>query len=68
MLNRRSLLKSISSIPFLGHMLGGSMPVPLTGGFSVVTAKRSNFEDLGLRTFINVAGTYTAKKERHTIM
>ncbi len=60
MSSRRKALKTISAIPLVG-MLGPSM---LTAAVrEEVVAKpmsRDFFKELGLRTFINAAGTYTA--------
>ncbi|MBS1826359.1 MAG: aminotransferase class V-fold PLP-dependent enzyme [Acidobacteria bacterium] len=47
--NRRKFLKSIPAVSALGAMPAGAK----------VVAKRDYFKDLGLRTFINAAGTYT---------
>ncbi|MEQ9438069.1 MAG: selenocysteine synthase, partial [Cyclobacteriaceae bacterium] len=63
MLDRRQLLKRLSSLPLVGGLLGGTT---LTAAASVtVTAAatapyRDYFAELGVRTFINAAGTYTA--------
>lgn len=58
MLNRRQLIKSLSSLPLIGGVLGA-------GALTAAPAPRSApgrdyFKELGLRTFINAAGTYTA--------
>lgn len=47
--NRRKFLKTIPAVSALGAMPAGAK----------VVAKRDYFKDLGLRTFINAAGTYT---------
>lgn len=59
MLSRRKLLKQISSVPLLGSMIGGTA---LTASASPVSelARRDYFKELGVRTFINAAGTYTS--------
>jgi hypothetical protein len=61
MLNRRELLRRLSSFPVIGGIVGSVAP------FSVLAApaqktppKRDVFKELGVRTFINAAGTYTA--------
>jgi L-seryl-tRNA(Ser) seleniumtransferase len=58
MLNRRQLIKNLSSLPLLGGVLGANVltaaPAPHR------TAGRDYFKELGVRTFINAAGTYTA--------
>ncbi|HYG18592.1 MAG TPA: selenocysteine synthase, partial [Ohtaekwangia sp.] len=57
MLNRRSLIKKISTLPLLGGVLGSSLPITSAhaGGFP----KRDLFKELGVRTFVNAAGTLT---------
>lgn len=59
MLSRRKLIKRISSLPLLGGLIGGGIPFS-TIEAAPVAAKRNLIEELGLRTFINAAGTYTA--------
>ena len=56
MLSRRKLLHLLPSLPFFGAASAASAtaPAPLTAPF------RDYFTELGLRTFINAAGTYTA--------
>lgn len=58
MLNRRQLIKSISSLPLLSGVFGaGLLSKP---ALETTKAGRDYFKELGLRTFINAAGTYTA--------
>ena len=59
MLSRRKLLKNISSVPLLGGLVGGAS---LTANAEVVatTLRHDYFKELGVRTFINAAGTYTS--------
>jgi len=57
MVTRRALLKNLASLPLVGGLfstglLAGS-PVPSQG------IRRDYFKELGVRTFINAAGTYT---------
>ena len=59
MINRRQLLKRLPSIPFLGAIIG-------TGALTIQEAAAKNpagfrdfYKELGLRSFINAAGTYT---------
>ncbi len=54
MTNRRNFLQAVSSIPFLGGILNSSAiaAAPARGG-------RDFFKELGVRPFINAAGTYT---------
>ena len=58
-MKRREVIKSLSVIPVSGAVLG-STAVLGTGIFSCSTPKRDIFKELGIRTFINAAGTYTA--------
>ncbi len=60
MLNRRKLIKSVYSLPFLGSLLGSGFPLVKAQASPVVAAKRDIIQELGLRTFINAAGTYTS--------
>jgi uncharacterized pyridoxal phosphate-dependent enzyme len=58
MINRRDLIKHLSTFPLLGGFLGESSLEP-----AALVAKgpaRNLAKELGIRTFINAAGTYTA--------
>lgn len=62
MINRRKLLKSITALPFVGSFVGiqelsAQTFVTKTVGTAL---ERDFFKELGLRTFINAAGTYTS--------
>jgi L-seryl-tRNA(Ser) seleniumtransferase len=57
MLSRRKLIKRLSSIPLLGGVLGSGIPLQSA---TVAGLYRDYFKELGVRTFINAAGTYTA--------
>ena len=62
MINRRKLLKSITALPFVGSFVGiqelsAQTSVTKTAGTAL---ERDFFKELGLRTFINAAGTYTS--------
>ena len=59
MLNRRSLLKHLSAMPLLGGLFGGALPVA-SALAAPVLAPRNLVKELGIRTFVNAAGTYTA--------
>jgi L-seryl-tRNA(Ser) seleniumtransferase len=62
MINRRKLLKSITALPFVGSFVGIQV-LSAQNSFTktVGTAlERDFFKELGLRTFINAAGTYTS--------
>jgi uncharacterized pyridoxal phosphate-dependent enzyme len=62
-MKRRQLLKRMSALPLMGGLLGtgvfaqsGKEPQPK----AQLTSGRDYYKELGLRTFINAAGTYTA--------
>jgi L-seryl-tRNA(Ser) seleniumtransferase len=59
MLNRRELIKSISTLPLLGGLVGTNELLKSVGK-SEEPSRRDYFKELGVRTFINAAGTYTA--------
>lgn len=60
MLSRRSLLKHFSSIPLISGFVGGNLLTSLSKSPSVPPIAGDLFKELGLRTFINAAGTYTS--------
>jgi L-seryl-tRNA(Ser) seleniumtransferase len=58
MWSRRRFLESISSLPIVGGLVGAG-----TAATAVVSAAKGNrdyLRELGVRPFINAAGTYTA--------
>lgn len=57
MTKRRNLLKGLVTLPLLGTLPGQSV---LAGSLAGATFERDYFKELGLRTFINAAGTYTS--------
>lgn len=57
-MKRRNLLKGISLLPFAGSAIGTISPSSFAE--AAPAAKRDVLAELGLRTFINAAGTYTA--------
>lgn len=57
-MKRRNLIKSLSLLPFAGGALGSV--IPSASAIAAGRAKRDVFAELGLRTFINAAGTYTS--------
>lgn len=61
-MKRRDVIKNLTIVPVSGVLLGSSIPLgsALTLCASPSAAKRDIFNELGLRTFINAAGTYTA--------
>jgi D-glucosaminate-6-phosphate ammonia-lyase len=56
MWNRRRFLEMISGMPLIGGVIGAGVSPALTA----LAAKRDYFRELGVRPFINAAGTYTA--------
>jgi uncharacterized pyridoxal phosphate-dependent enzyme len=54
MWTRRHFLESLSSLPFVGGLIAASAPA------AEARSGRDYFRDLGVRPFINAAGTYTA--------
>jgi uncharacterized pyridoxal phosphate-dependent enzyme len=60
MINRRTLLKRLSALPLVGTIMGSGIPVQSVFADAPLAPKRDLIKELGLRTFINAAGTYTA--------
>lgn len=59
MINRRDLLKHLSGLPLVGGLLGENTYTPAILNPAKGPA-RNIAKELGIRTFINAAGTYTA--------
>ena len=57
-MKRRDLIKSLSVLPFAGGILGTVAPFESVNALPPA-GKRNLFKELGVRTFINAAGTYT---------
>ncbi len=57
MINRRELIKRLSSVPFMGSVFGAGLLIDNPAHAYV--PRRNYFKELGVRTFINAAGTYT---------
>jgi L-seryl-tRNA(Ser) seleniumtransferase len=53
MLTRRTFFGRLSTVPLIGGLFAASAPV------SLAAARRDYFKDLGVRPFINAAGTFT---------
>jgi L-seryl-tRNA(Ser) seleniumtransferase len=53
MWSRRRFLETVSAMPWVGGLVAHATPVAAAGG-------RDYFKELGVRPFINAAGTYTA--------
>jgi len=61
MLTRRKLLKTLSGLPVVGGLVGTGLLAPQMVSAAIdAPASRNFFKELGLRTFINAAGTYTS--------
>src|ERR687898_1699874 len=58
MWNRRHFLEVVSGLPFVAGVIGGST-VPVAAA-QAGKGKRDYFREIGVRPFINAAGTYTA--------
>jgi uncharacterized pyridoxal phosphate-dependent enzyme len=56
-MKRRDLLKGLSTLPLVGSVIGAA--VPFESKAVPPGTKRDLFRELGVRTFINAAGTYT---------
>ena len=56
---RRKALKSLIIIPFIGGVLSSNELLSYQNG-NLVKLNRDYFKELGIRTFINAAGTYTS--------
>ena len=57
-MKRRQLLKQLSALPLVGGLFASTEVASAVFPGSV--ARRDYYKELGLRTFINAAGTYTA--------
>lgn len=57
MINRRDLIKHLSTFPLLGGFLGNGTAE--AAGLLAKAPVRNLAKELGIRTFINAAGTYT---------
>jgi L-seryl-tRNA(Ser) seleniumtransferase len=55
MFTRRSFIESLSTLPLIGGLVGGAAP----SAEAAAPAARDYFKELGVRPFINAAGTYT---------
>ncbi len=58
-MKRREVIKNLSILPVSGVVLGSAIPFE-TAFTMAAPPKRDIFKELGIRTFINAAGTYTA--------
>lgn len=59
-MKRRDILKGLSLLPFASSIAGSVIPVQrVKGSPAAIKRGRDLFKELGVRTFINAAGTYT---------
>lgn len=58
-MKRRQLIKYLSVVPFAGAAIGTGVPFQTLSAAPAVRVKRDFIKELGLRTFINAAGTLT---------
>jgi seryl-tRNA(Sec) selenium transferase len=58
-MKRREVIKNLSVLPVSGIVLGSGIPIESMTS-ALAAPKRDIFKELGIRTFINAAGTYTA--------
>lgn len=59
-MKRRDIIKGITLLPVGGTVLGGMIPNESAAAKPAPSAKRDLVKELGIRTFVNAAGTYTA--------
>lgn len=59
MLNRRQLIQRLSGVPLIGGFLAAAPSAEALGAPKKEEPKRDLFKELGVRTFINAAGTLT---------
>src|SRR5712671_5614560 len=59
-MKRRNIIKGLTLLPFAGSALGSFIPSSSAVAAPGPGSKRDVLAELGLRTFINAAGTYTA--------
>ena len=59
-MKRRAILKNLTVLPLVGGIFGSIIPTEKTSAETSAGNKRDVFKELGLKTFINAAGSYTA--------
>jgi len=59
MFTRRSFIESLSTLPLVGGFIAGAAPSAEAASPAAAAAARDYFKELGVRPFINAAGTYT---------
>jgi len=61
MWSRRRFLENLSALPLVGGFIGaGGIPMVEAAGAAAAGGSRDYFKELGVKPFINAAGTYTA--------
>jgi L-seryl-tRNA(Ser) seleniumtransferase len=63
MIDRRTLIRNLSALPLVGGFIGGHHLLRIPEETEDLVGRkpyRDYFKELGVRTFINAAGTYTA--------
>src|SRR6476469_226981 len=64
MFTRRRFIESLSTLPIVGGFIAGAAPsaeaaAPAVAAAAAAAAGRDYFKELGVRPFINAAGTFT---------
>ena len=59
MFTRRSFIECLSTLPLVGGFIAGAAPSAEAASPAAAAAARDYFKELGVRPFINAAGTYT---------
>ena len=59
-MKRREIVKGIGALPLSGGIIGGMLSWTTADAKTHAPATRNLLQELGVRTFINAAGTYTA--------
>jgi len=59
-MKRREIVKGIGALPLSGGIIGGMLSWTTADAKTPAPATRNLLQELGVRTFINAAGTYTA--------
>ena len=58
-MKRREVIRSLTVLPVAGALIGRSFPFDSALSAPAALPKRDLFKELGLRKFINAAGTFT---------
>jgi L-seryl-tRNA(Ser) seleniumtransferase len=60
MWSRRRFLETLSTVPLVGGFIGAGGTTASAAGIAAAGGSRDYFKEMGVRPFINAAGTYTA--------